>query len=223
MERSRTLAAADDHAGALEAIERAAEVWPNDEVTAATVTVMTTGATRAYDGGEPLVAWARYARLRELVGALPEVDAAEAALRLRAATDAMRVNDTRTARREARRAYTLGAADADVDKIYSQAEAHDVAQARREAFVRARGQTGGQGGFSFGVPPTRNGRSSRIKTTAFVRPTGQSNRIRPLNYSGERGRRVRNRRIGRSNRRIGPPQPNGGSRRVRSNGSFLFG
>lgn len=222
LERSRDRAAAGEHAAALEAIERAAEVWPDEEVTAATVTVMTTGATRAYDAGEPLVAFARYARLRELVGPLPEVDAGEAALRLRAAHAAMKEKDTRAARREARRAYTLGASDDDVNKIYSLAEQHDLAEARREE-ARRNAVPSRQGGFSFGIPPTQNRRSSRIRPTAFTRPGERGNRVRAPNYSGQRGKRVRPVRDGRSRRPINRPQPNGGSRRVRSNGTFLFG
>lgn len=221
LERSRAQAAAGEHAAALEAIERAAEVWPDEDVTAATITVMTTGAQRSFDAGEPLVAFARYARLRELVGSHPQVDAGEAALRLRAGQAALAEGDTRTARREARRAYTLGAADDDVNRLYSQAEHLDYTQAVREARARAHGP-GRQGGFSFGIPPTQNRRSSRIKPTAFNRPGERGNRVRGVNYTGERSRRVRPQREGRG-RRVRPPQPSGGGRRVRSNGSFLFG
>ncbi len=219
LERSRALGAAGDHAGALAAIDRAAVVWPDERVTEATTSLLVGAAKEAFAAGDETVCWARFARLRELTGGGPSVDAEEAALRLKAAQAQLDAGDTRAARRDARRAYTLGAADAAVDRIYSLAEQLDLRRERTRERERERAGAG-SGDFAFGIPPTRNGRSSRIKPTAFSRPTQRGGFVQPIRRGG--GGRVRPVREGQG-RRVRPVNRNQGQgRRVRSNGRLVF-
>lgn len=218
---SSALAEAGEHAKAVDAIERAAEAWGDDVVAAAAIDLLTAAAKRAHAAGEPLVCWARFARLRELVGARTEVDDAEAALRLVTAKAALEAGDTNAARREARRAYTLGADAGAVERIYAGADGidRDVDAAKETERARRDARAAASGGLAFGVPPSRNNRGSRVRDTAFERRSeGTSRFVRPAQR--DRGSRVRGRVEGQGKRVKSQPTRKG--RRVRSNGSFVF-
>lgn len=224
LEHAGALSAAGDHAGALEAVDRAAVAWPDERVAETLTSLLLRAANDAFAAGNETACWARFARLRELTGGGEDVDQEEARLRLLAAEKALDAGDTQAARRQARRAYTLGAPDAKVDRIYTLAEKLDVRRERERERERARG--GGGGELSFGIPPTRNGRSNRIRPTAFTQPTRRGDFVRPVRYGSEReGRRVRPVREGKG-RRVRPVdyEPHGqrSNRRVRSNGRLVF-
>ncbi|MCO5172422.1 MAG: hypothetical protein M9894_39495 [Planctomycetes bacterium] len=221
LERARALGA-DDHQRALAAIERAAQVWPDESVVEAAVRLMVDAARQAFAEGNQHACWARLARLRSLVGG-HEVDAVEAGLRLDAAQACLKAEDSNGARREARRAYSLGADAERVDRIYAAAETIDQRKAQAaDAARRARASAGG--GLVFGVPPTlRTARSHRIQPTAFTTGGGRSTRVRPVYIQNRRSNRVRppQQQFRRGNRvRAMPSQ--GQSRRVRSNGILVF-
>lgn len=219
LERSRALGEAGDHVAALAAVDRAAVVWPDERVTEATTALLLQAAREAFARGDLLACWARLARLRELTGGGPAVDAAEVELRLQAADAALKAGETNVARREARRAYALGADDAKVERIYTLAEQHDLRRERERERERTRVGYGG-GEFSFGIPPTRNGRSRRIRPTAFTQPTRRGNVVQPIRRGG--GNRVRPVREGQG-RRVRPVnRQQGQSRRVRTNGRLAF-
>lgn len=224
LERARALGA-DDHHAALAAIERAAEVWPDDAVTEAAVRLLVEAARQAFAAGNQHACWARLARLRALVGG-PEVDAVEVALRLDAAKACLAADDPNGARREARRAYALGAEAEHVDRIYAAAEALDQKRAAAaDAARRARANAGGQGAV-FGIPPTlRTARNSRIRPTAFTSGGGRGNRVRPATYAqnrrSNRVRPVQQQNLRRGNR-VRSTSSQGQSRRVRSNGTLVF-
>lgn len=213
-------------AAAVDAIERAAEAWPDAEVGETAALLLIDAAKRAFEKGEQGQAWARFARARLLLGAREDLDKAERDLRLAAARGFIEAGDTLGARREARRAYGLGATDKAVDDIYARAEQLDRAREGAEEAARrkARGAAGGGGEFSFGLPPTRNqsGRQRRIQPTAFERPTGRTGRVRDIGATnGSRRSRIRDY-PSRSGTRVQPTRYTGKGRRVRTNGELVF-
>lgn len=210
---------------AVDAVERAAEAWPDAEVGETAARLLIDAAKRAFEKGEQGQAWARFARARLLLGGREDLDKAERDLRLAAAKAFIQAGDSLGARREARRAYALGAADKAVDDLYARAEQLDRARESAEAAARrnARGPGGG-GEFSFGLPPTKNqsGRQRRIQPTAFERPTSRTGRVRDIGATNS----VRRARIraqpSRSGTRVQPTRYTGKGRRVRTNGELVF-
>lgn len=210
---------------AVDAIERAAEAWPDAEVGETAARLLIDAARRAFEKGEPGQAWARFARARLLLGGRDDLDKAERDLRVAAAKAFIQAGDALGARREARRAYTLGAPDATVDDIYGKAEQLDRAREGAEEAARRKARGGAGGGeFAFGVPPTQNasGRQRRIQPTAFERPTSRTGRVRDVgSTNGTRRSRIREQQT-RTGTRVQPTRYTGRGRRVRTNGELVF-
>ena len=180
----------------------------------------------SYEGGDAQDAWAKLARCRRAIGPWPQIDETESRLRLEEA-NRMLVEEENPdgARREARRAYDVGAEADAVERIYLRAERLQYVQERKEELAQQAPE--GQGGFFFGVPPTRTaGRSRRVRETAFTRPNSGSRRVR-YGMPQERGsgrfrQNTRNANNNRRSRFFRPTRRGGTSRRVRTNGTFVF-
>jgi hypothetical protein len=190
---------ADEYVKAASSLERAAQVWPSDEIATEVQDFFVTGAEAAFKAGDRGKTWARLARARRFGSDLLAVDKVELGLRLDSADLYLKEKKPGLARREARRGYELGGDVNRVERIYAQAERIQMIK-ERESKIKKRGSGGG---FRFGLPPSQVvSRQGRIRRTAFTRPTARNRRRR--NGFTTRSRRIRNR-----------PARRGGQRRVR--------
>jgi len=224
---------ADDPGGYVDASEtylRAAAVWPTEEVWLEVIDFFVDRARAAYADGDETSAWARFARVRGALGSWREIDDVELELRLESARAALKERDPRSARRQTRRAWLLGAGPDVVDAIYADTEALDLAlereaEAERERRKRARHAAGG---FRFGIPPTRtSGRRGHgfVQPSSLGRSSGRGRRVRPSSLgrsSGRARRRFRSRSTRRGTRVRRTRRSRRSSRRVRLNGRFVF-
>jgi len=204
---------AEDYVKAAAALERAAQVWPSEEIASEVQDFFVAGAIAAFKAGERGQAWARLARARNLDVNLEAIDAAEMKLRLDSADLYIKAKKPSQARREARRGYDLGGEANRVERIYLQAEQIQAAQEQKKRVKKLRSRSGG---FQFGLPPSRAGsRQSRVRRSAFNRPARRSRRQRAGFRT--RSRRMRNRPVRRGSRRRvqGYFSNQGGSRRAR--------
>lgn len=210
----------EDYVKAASALERAAQVWPNEAVASEVQEFFVAGAQAAFKAGDRGKTWARLARARALGSDLAAVDKVELALRLDSADLYLKEKKPGLARREARRGYDLGADVNRVERIYAQAERIQMIK-ERESKAKKRGS----GGFRFGLPPTQvSSLSRRVRRTAFSRPNQRSRRMRTGFTT--RSRRIRNRRVqqGRQRRVRRYYTNRNGSRRarLRSRARVLF-
>lgn len=208
-----------DYQRASDAFVRAAEVNGVDATLKEVMQFFLEEAQAAYKKQELTQAWARFALARKVAGPWPELDTAELKLRLESADAALRAKKPDLARRQARRAYQLGAEAKKVDLVYARAENLQERLARERSKVVRR-----RGGFSFGFPPTRSGaRSSFVRETVFTRPGRGSRRVRRTTQSNRSSRRVRpvRRSSGRTNR-FRSRGRRGRSNRVVTNGGSAF-
>ncbi|MGE0711666.1 MAG: hypothetical protein AB7N76_03955 [Planctomycetota bacterium] len=207
----------DRYTVAADSIERAATVWPSEELLAEAQAFFVAAADAAFKEGERIQAWARLARARALVGPIEALDQKERELRLKSAELYLKDKEPRLARGEARRAYDLGASPQITEDLYARAEA------LQEQLERAARPLKRSGGFAFGFPPNRtNGTQRRIRPTAFTQQGSRSRFVRPV-YVNRNNRRFRSRSS--SNRGTGILRPRGGrgtSRRVVYNGRLTF-
>lgn len=228
MERARQDAAAGDHVAAGEAYGRAAQVWLDDAVASEVERYYVGRARAAFKEGDRTLAWAKLASARKLLGSLESLDEVELKLRLEAAYAELKADDPQGARREARKAWLLGASDKEVEAIYATAESVEIKLERTKAAAAARRRASGQGGLEFGIPPSLSNRGGGLRTvrpSSMVRPSGRGKRVRAPTYSSGRSRRVRpafsQDNTYRGSRRV-RARSTGRGRRVRSNGQFVF-
>lgn len=229
LEQAREAVERKDMLAANGAYARAAEVWPDEQTCAEVERWFVVRAKEALKAGDRAQAWTRLATARKLLGGLESLDAAEAGMRLEAARALLEAKDPQGARREARKAWQLGADDKPVDQIYARAEAleRSLEQAREAERARRAAARGSGGGLEFGIPPSRTSGSGsrRVRPSSMVSGGKRGNRVRAVNYTSGRSRRVRPAFSSDSNdggsRRV-RTRSNGGGRRVRSNGRFVF-
>lgn len=228
-EQARHCAGQGDHVGAGEAWSRAAEVWLDDAVAAELEAYYVGRAKAAFSEKDWTLTWAKLATARKLLGPLESLDEVEIKLRLDAARQELKDKDPQGARREARKAWLLGADQNVVDTLYAQAESLEISLQRQKDAEAARRRASSGGGLEFGIPPSLSSNRGGLRTvraSSMLRPNGRGRRVRSPTYSSGRQRRVRaanssyNKYSGQ--RRVRSRSSSGTTRRVRSNGRFVF-